>query len=116
MKKSDLENAIEDLEALRGVAARQDYNTSVEMNKRLIRVLPILEKELERMDKFNYEISSPVYVEITQEDCDDTNQTMQEYMNNYLENLADNEIDIIDFGINYISDSVKVGYIKYNRR
>lgn len=116
MKKADLENAIDNLEALRGIAARQDYNTSVEMNKKLIEVIPLLENELAKMNRFDYEITSPVLVDITQEDCDETNQSMQDYINNYLENLTDNDIVIIDYGINYIDKDTKVGYIKYNRR
>lgn len=116
MRKSDLEKAIDDLEELRGLVAKQDYNTSVEMNKKLIRVLPLLENELAKMNRDNFDISSPMYYEITQKDCEDTHQSMQDFMNNYLAELVDNELSIIDYGINYIDSNTKVGYIKYNRR
>ena len=33
MRKADLEKAIDSLEGLRGLIARQDYNTSVKMNE-----------------------------------------------------------------------------------
>lgn len=116
MKKADLECAINDLEDLRAIAAKQDYNTSIEINQKLIKVLPLLQTELSKMNRNNFDVTSPIYLEITQRDCEDTHQSMQEYINNSLENLSDNEIDIIDFGIHYIDDKTKVGYIKYDRR
>lgn len=116
MKKSDLESAIDNLEALRGIIARQDYNTSVEMNKKLINVLPLLENELARMNKDNFDITSPMYMEITQQDCDDKHVTMPEYINNCLMEFSENNLSIIDFGINYFENGRKIGFIKYNRR
>lgn len=115
MRKSDLEKSIEDLEALRGIAARQDYNTSVEINQKLIKVLPLLQNELAKMNRDNYDITSPMIAEITQKDCEDTHQSMQDFMNNYMAELVEHDLSIIDFGINYI-DGSKIGYIKYNRR
>lgn len=116
MRKTDLENAIDNLEALRGIAARQDYNTSVEINQKLIKVLPLLENELSKMTRDKYDITSPIYVEITQTDCDNVHETMPEFINNYMAELVDNEMSIIDFGIIYQSNGNRIGYIKYNRR
>lgn len=116
MRKVDLEKAINNLEELRTIIAKQDYNTSVEMNKRIINILPLLENELAKMDKDNFDITSPVYMEITQSDCEDVHKSMQEYINNCLAELCSNDLDILDFGIYYFNDKSKVGYIKYNRR
>ena len=75
-----------------------------------------MKAELARMDKDNFDITSPIFMEITQQDCDNAHKTMQEFINNCLAELCDNDLDIIDYGINYLSNGTKVGYIKYNRR
>lgn len=116
MRKTDLEKSIEDLEVLREIAARQDYNTSVAINQKLVKIIPLLQNELTKMNRDNYDITSPMIVEITQKDCEDTHQSMQDFMNNYMAELVDNDLTIIDFGINYIDSNTKIGYIKYNRR
>ena len=116
MRKADLEKSIEDLEALREIAARQDYNTSVAINQKLVKIIPLLQNELTKMNRDNYDITSPMIAEITQKDCEDTHQSMQDFMNNYMAELVDNDLTIIDFGINYIDSNTKIGYIKYNRR
>lgn len=115
MRKADLEGAIQGLDEIRAIAAKQDYNTSVEINKRLVKVMPLLQNELAKMGRDKYDISSPVIVEVTPRDCEDTHQSMQDFMNNYMAELVDHEMSIIDFGITYHGDT-KTGYIKYNRR
>lgn len=116
MRKTELEKSIEDLEVLREIAAKQDYNTSVAINQKLVKIIPLLQNELTKMNRDNYDITSPMIVEITQKDCEDTHQSMQDFMNNYMAELVDNDLTIIDFGINYIDSNTKIGYIKYNRR
>ena len=82
----------------------------------LVKIIPLLQNELTKMNRDNYDITSPMIAEITQKDCEDTHQSMQDFMNNYMAELVDNDLTIIDFGINYIDSNTKIGYIKYNRR
>lgn len=116
MKKVDLEKGIEDLKEVRDISSKLDYNTSVAINQKLIKIIPLLESELSRMNRDNINVDSPVYMEITQKDCEDLHKSMQEYINDTLANLSDNDIIIIDYGIKYIDSNTKVGYIKYNRK
>lgn len=115
MRKQDLEAAIKALEEIREGSSKLDYNTSVAINQRLIKVTPLLESELCRLNKENINAASPVLMEITQKDCDDVHKSMQDYINDTLLNLAENEVTILDFGIVYNVDS-KYGYIKYDRK
>lgn len=116
MKKVDLENSIEDLKSIRDIASKLDYNTSVAINQKLIKIIPLLETELHRMTRDNIDVSSPVYMEITQSDCEDLHKSMDNYINDTLINLTENDAVIIDFGIIYKDNNSKVGFIKYNRR
>ncbi len=115
MKKVDLENSIEDLNLIRDIASKLEYNTSIAINQKLIKIIPLLETELHRMTRDNIDVSSPVYMEITQSDCEDLHKSMVDYINDTLINLTENDAVIIDFGIIY-KDNSKVGFIKYNRR
>ncbi|WP_304393252.1 hypothetical protein [uncultured Clostridium sp.] len=116
MKKQDLEAGIEDLKEIRNIASKQDYNTSVAINKKLLKILPLLENEYNRMTKENVNVESPLYKEITIRDCDDLHVTMEEYINNYIAELAENDYSILDYGIIYVDQYVKYGYVKYYRK
>lgn len=116
MRKQDLEKGIEDLKEIRNIASKQDYNTSVAINQKLIKILPLLENEYNRMDKNNLDVESPMYKEITTKDCDDVHKTMEEYINNYIAELADNDYFILDYGIIYPYPNNKYGYVKYYRK
>lgn len=116
MKKQDLEAGIEDLKEIRNIASKQDYNTSVAINKKLLKILPLLENEYNRMTKENVNVESPLYKEITIRDCDDLHVTMEEYINNYIAELSENDYSILDYGIIYVDQYVKYGYVKYYRK
>ena len=45
MKKSEYEMCIENLENIRTIAASLDYNTSVDINQNIIKILPLLKTE-----------------------------------------------------------------------
>lgn len=115
MKKVDLSNGIEDLKSIRDIASKLEYNTSIAINQKLLKIIPLLEAELYRMTRDNIDVSSPVYMEITQSDCDDLHKSMPDYINDTLINLTENDCIVIDYGIVYKENS-KVGFIKYNRR
>lgn len=115
MRKQDLEKGIEDLKEIRNIASKQDYNTSVAINQKLIKILPLLENEYNRMDKNNLDVDSPMYREITQSDCSEVHKTMEEFINNYIAELVDNEYVISDYGIIYLDRTTKYGYVKYGR-
>lgn len=116
MKKQDIEKGIEDLKEIRNIASKQDYNTSIAINQKLLRILPLLETEFNRMSKDNVEVDSPSYKEITTRDCDDLHVTMEEYINNYNAELSENGYSILDYGIIYPYPNNKYGYVKYYRK
>ena len=104
MRRQDLKKGIEDLKEIRNIASKQDYNTSVAINKKLIEIIPLLESEYNRMVKDNVDLDSPMYKEITTRDCDDVHKTMEEFLNNYMAELIDNNYFIIDYGIVYLDN------------
>lgn len=53
MKKNDLEIVIETLNDLKLISNKLDYNTSTAINKRLMTIIPLLEKEYDRLDTEN---------------------------------------------------------------
>lgn len=115
MRRQDLEKGIEDLKEIRNIASKQDYNTSVAINQKLIKTIPLLESEYNRMVKDNIDLDSPMYREITMCDCEEVHKTMEEFLNNYMAELVDNDFFIVDYGIIYIDKQNKYGYVKYSR-
>ena len=112
MKKSDLELVIETLEDIKTISNRLDYNSSTSINKRLSTVLPILEKEYERMSEDKIEIHCPKLLVFTAKDIPDKKVTLIDCANNAMEDLVKKGYKIIDFGINTDSSSIFI-FIKY---
>lgn len=112
MKKSEYEMCIENLENIRTIAASLDYNTSVDINQNIIKILPLLKAEYEKLDKTKVDVNCPKLKIITSKDAFEVNQSIIDYLNTYMEQLKLNDYTIIDFG--YIDNEVKsYAYVKY---
>lgn len=112
MKKSDLDLVIETVKDIRTVSNRLDYNSSTAINKRIATVLPILEKEYERMSEDKVEIHCPKLLILSTKDIPDNKVTLTDFTNDVLADLVKSGYKIIDFGITTDSAGVFV-YIKY---
>lgn len=112
MKKSDLDLVIETLNDIKTVSNRLDYNSSTAINKRVMTVLPILEKEYDRMTTENVEIHCPKLLILSTKDIPDSKITLTDFTNNVMADLVKSDYKIIDFGITTDSTGVFV-YIKY---
>lgn len=112
MKKSDLDLMIETLNDLKTISNRLDYNSSTAINKRIMTVLPILEKEYERMSEDKIEIHCPKLLILSAKDIPDKKVTLTDCTNNVMADLVNGGYKIIDFGI--VTDSTGIFvYIKY---
>ena len=58
MKVTDLESIQESLDIIKTVSDKLDYNTSSAINKEIIKISPIISKEIERMDTEKITINS----------------------------------------------------------
>lgn len=111
MRKSELEKCIENLETVKQVADKLDYNTSLLINKKLIEVLPLLKKDLSKMDTTDVEINSPKFELITQKKAEEAGKSVVDYLNTYMEQLVIAEYTIIDYG--YINTEAPYAFVKY---
>lgn len=111
MRKVDLENMIDSLNKLKAYTDKMNYNDSTYINTHLITVLPVLQKELNRLEGDDIELGSPAIKLFSPLDSKDK-QSITQCMNAQLSELVSNECKIIDFGIQEINNTLMC-YIKY---
>ncbi len=112
MKKNDLEIVIETLNDLKLISNKLDYNTSTAINKRLMTIIPLLEKEYDRLDTEKIKINSPKIMLVSTQDIEDTSMSLTDFVNNLMEDLIEKGYKIIDFGV-ATSTPTMIMYIKY---
>lgn len=110
MKKNDVELVINTLKDIKCITDKLDFKTSSHINQLLIKIMPIMENEVKRLDDNNIEITCPKLL-ILDEESVEVGQTMAECINIKLTELVQNGFKIIDFGMYDIENYV--GYIKY---
>lgn len=98
MKLQDISNAKIWLEELRDFANKQDYNTFTYINQRLVKLMPILELEYNRLKSDNLSVNCPQIYIFTNRDALNANMTVQDYMNLKLKDFVNNDFTIMDFG------------------
>jgi len=113
MRKADLSDSIDALKKIREVSDKLDYNTSVLINQNVIKILPLLEKEYNKLDKDKVEVNSPKITIITSIEAEEVGKSIQEYMNTYMEQLIEQELKIIDFDYRMLPDKTRYGIVKY---
>jgi len=112
MKKSDVELILDTLKDVKTIVNRLDYNTSSALNKRIMTIYPLIEKEYDRLDTEKIEINSPKVMLIGLKDANEAQMSLTDFTNNTLEDLVSKNYKIIDFGP-VVSDNSIVMYIKY---
>lgn len=98
MKKIDIEQIQTQLEEIKAYMDKQDYNSSTYINQRIIKIRPILEAEIRRMDRDDIEVHTPKILIFTNREAKQNKKTVQEYMNYKLHELVINDYKIIDYG------------------
>lgn len=113
MKKQELEQIIDDLKAIKNLTDKEEYLVSKEANQHFIKILPILNKELERMDTSKVEVNCPAIMIIKMEQSfqGKSKFTLTDCINSRLEELVLNDYKIIDFGLQ--PGNPEIAYIKY---
>lgn len=114
MKKGELENLINYVKNIKNISDKQSYNISTAINQNIIKILPILEKEYERLDMDKITVNCPAIIIIKPEDFEENIHTsLSEYINQKMQELVINEYKIIDFGIQVTPNNSLCAYIKY---
>lgn len=98
MKIKDVENIQKWLDDIKVVADKESYNVSSAINKSLVKILPLLKEEHERLSDNHIEVNCPKIYIFTNRDAKEYKQTVQDYMNNKLQGLVSNDFKILDFG------------------
>ena len=113
MKKTDVEDMVNRLVEVRDFASKKlDYNSSTYINQQLIKIIPVLNAEYERLNNEKVVINSPKLLVLGTEDVD-TDQTLIDFANTKMSELVENNYKILDFGL-YSSNNGKTSvYIKY---
>lgn len=99
MKKTEIETAITAVNNIKNISNVLDYNTSSKINQNIINILPVLTKELERLNNDGVDIRCPQLKIITVQMANDTNQSLEEYTNSFLQQISENSGEIIDFDL-----------------
>lgn len=114
MKKLELEDVIAEIENIKAITDTLDYNTSTAINKKLLRVLPKLREEYDRLNNDKIDIQSPCIRLIMSNEIHLEN--LDEHMNGLLKELVATGNKIIDFGVYPNLEKGKsmiYGYITY---
>lgn len=98
MKLKDVENIQRWLNDIKAVADKESYNLSTEINRSVVKIMPILKEEQERLNDNHIEINCPKILIFTNRDAKEYKKTVQDYMNQKLQELVSNDFKIIDFG------------------
>lgn len=112
--KSDIESLITDINELKEISDKQEYVVSSKMNTIYNKILPILEKESQRLETSNIEANSPKIIIINYDKNEyfgsgNSAQGFTDQINEQLQQLIVNEYKIIDYGL--INN--ECAYIKY---
>ena len=113
MRKQDIELAIDELKQIKAVSNKFNYTDSSNINKHLVKVLPLLEEELNRMDTDKVEVNCPQLLIIGSGEAKAEAYKLSDYINKKMQELVINGFKIIDFGIYTQIDSELIAYIKY---
>lgn len=115
MKKADVEETINVLDNIKKCTATMDFKTSSYINQQVVKVLPLLEDELTRLETAKVKVNCPKLFVMGVEDLDD-GQTLVDALNIEMSELVENGYKIIDFGLygstNNVHNNVHA-YIKY---
>lgn len=102
MKVQEIESLIENIKSIKDITDKQEYKVSSAVNQLFVKILPILNKELERVNTdFHIETNCPKIRLLHTDDC--------EKVNEYMESLVKNDYKIIDFG--FINNDL--AYVKF---
>lgn len=104
MKLQELEEIKSAIAELQQFANQQDYNTTSFINRRLVKISPKINTEIERMESESVEIHSPKLVIVP---ADEINDKLQE--------LVKEDYKIIDFGLFRGTSENLQAYIKCTR-
>lgn len=111
MKKEDIEMIIARVKEVKRIGDQQTYNLSTAINQNLMKVFPLLENELDRMNNEKITINCPALLLIGAEgEIKDINE-LTNRLNNKMQELVMNDFKIIDFGL--CGNSSLMAYIKY---
>lgn len=108
MKIKELEEVINNLQSVKEITDRLNYNQSSMINKSLMPALNTLQTEYDRMASNKIEIDCPCIKLIKITDTSEAEDTL----NYEIEQLVLNGFKIIDFGIMGTMSNMS-GYIKY---
>lgn len=111
MKKSEIELSLEALNNIKSISDKLNYNISSSINKEVIKITPILEKELYRLKEDKIVVNCPAILFIGSTDIDFNKESLSEFINKKLQELVLNEYKIIDYGI--CDKNGIIAYIKY---
>ena len=98
MKIREIENIQNWLNDIKVIADRQSYNISSDINKSIVKIMPLLKEEKDRLQDNHIEINCPKILIFTNKEAKEYKQTVQDYMNSKLQGLVSNGFRIIDYG------------------
>lgn len=114
MKKVEMEQIINNLKELKNITDSQEYLVSSKANELFIKVMPLLDKELQRLSETNVEVNSPALLLFEYKDIEKTNKSVTDFINSKLQELVLSDYKIIDYGLfNKNTNGDILIYIKY---
>lgn len=111
MKKEDLEMIIARVREVKRIGDQQTYNLSTAINQNLMKIFPILETELERMNTDKIAVNCPALHLIGANGNIKDIDELTNALNQKMQELVMNDFKILDFGL--CGNSSLMAYIKY---
>lgn len=118
MKIKEVEDIKKLLADIKSISDGLDYNTSTAINQKLIKITPVLNSELNRLEAQGVDVTGPKILIFTNKEVKQNKMSIQDYMNKQLNNLVLADYKVIDYGKldeYYEDDNTRIVnfYIKY---
>lgn len=109
MKKVEVEQLKEYIIELKKITDMQEYLVSTPANQLYNKILPVLDKELDKLNKTNNDVDCPAVLLLKRKD---NKQSLTELINTELHKLVLNDYRILDFDIKQIEgeDTIIIKY------
>lgn len=112
MRKSDVEMVLDTIKLISDYTKTMDFKTSSYINQQVVKIVPVLENEVKRLETEKTVINSPKILLIGTEDLTGE-QTLVDTANLKMSELVENGYKIVDFGLFNGKISDLYVYIKY---
>ena len=114
---SEIDLILNTLTEIQQLSMKQNYNFGSTIGKKVINVLPYLNKEKEKLQNKNLKVNAPQFlnlkISIDNKFPDKSEQIIVDKLNEALQDLVKEDFEIIDYGLDFSDINYYRAYIKF---